>query len=82
MIQIIFERGDDPYTFRDALYLPEDHTLTDAEIEKMKDDRYAAWYEAVTNPPPAPEEAAPVVPVINPDDYVEVNGVRYYKTAE
>jgi hypothetical protein len=51
MIQIIFERGEDPYTFRDALYLPEDHTFTDAEIEKIKDDRYNAWYQLVTNPP-------------------------------
>tara|TARA_R110000868_G_scaffold86212_1_gene241873 strand:+ start:356 stop:529 length:174 start_codon:yes stop_codon:yes gene_type:complete len=51
MIQIIFERGEDPYTFRDALHLPEDHTFTDAEIAKMKDDRYNAWYQLVTNPP-------------------------------
>lgn len=82
MIQIIFERGEDPYHFRDALYLPEDHTFTDAEIEKMKDDRYAAWYDHVMNPPPPVEEPAPVVPAINPDDYVEVNGIRYYKAAE
>lgn len=81
MIQIIFERGSDPYSFRDALYLPDDHAFTDAEIEQMKDARYTAWYEMVTNPPAPPEEVAPVAPVINPDDYVEVNGVRYYKPA-
>lgn len=57
MIQIIFERGADPYLFRDALWLPEDHTFTDAEIEQMKDDRYNAWYALVTNPPPAEPEA-------------------------
>jgi hypothetical protein len=51
MIQIIFERGKDPYNFRDALYLPDDHTFTDAEIEQMKDTRYNAWYQLVTNPP-------------------------------
>lgn len=51
MIQIIFERGEDPYNFRDALYLPDDHTFTDAEIEQMKDTRYNAWYQLVTNPP-------------------------------
>jgi hypothetical protein len=56
MIQIIFERGDDPYNFRDALYLPENHTFTDAEIEKMKDDRYNAWYQLVTNPPEVQSE--------------------------
>ena len=82
MIQIIFERGEDPYLFRDALHLPDDHTFTDAEIEKMKDDRYQTCYDAVINPSPPVEETAPVVPAINPDDYVEVNGVRYYKPAE
>jgi hypothetical protein len=51
MIQIIFERGEDPYLFRDALYLPEDHSFTDAEIEEMKDARYRAWYDLVMNPP-------------------------------
>jgi len=51
MIQIIFERGEDPYLFRDALYLPEDHSFTNAEIEQMKDDRYKAWYDLVTRPP-------------------------------
>ena len=82
MIQIIFERGEQPYHYRDALYLPEDHTFTDAEIEKMKDDRYAAWYDIVTNPPPPVEEPVATLPVIDPENYVEVNGVRYYKPAE
>jgi hypothetical protein len=62
MIQIIFERGTDPYLFRDALWLPEDHTLTEAEIEQMKEDRYNAWYLLVTNPPPAPTEDVPAEP--------------------
>jgi hypothetical protein len=57
MIQIIFERGTDPYLFRDAIWLPEDHTLTEAEIEQMKDARYNAWYQLVTNPTPAEPEA-------------------------
>jgi hypothetical protein len=82
MIQIIFERGEDPYRFCDAIYLPDDHTFTDAQIEQMKDDRYNKWYDLVTNPPPPVEEPASVVPFINPDDYVDVNGVRYYKPAE
>lgn len=41
MIQIIFERGEEPMIYRDTLYLPAYHTLTDAEIEAMKDERYA-----------------------------------------
>ena len=60
MIQIIFERGEDPYLYRDAIYLPEDHTFTDADIEKMKDDRYAAWYDHVMNPPPPVEAQEPI----------------------
>lgn len=79
MIQIIFERGEDPYHFRDALYLPDDHVFTDAEIEQMKDDRYAKWYDIVMNPPVVEVPPESVLPTINPDDYVEVNGVRYYK---
>lgn len=82
MIQIVFERGEDPYHFRDAIYLPEDHAFTDAEIEQMKNDRYNAWYESVTNPPPPVDPEPTTPPLINPDDYVEVNGVRYYKPAE
>lgn len=82
MIQIVFERGEDPYLFRDAIYLPENHSFTDSEIKKMQDDRYNAWYSMVTNPPEPEPVDPPAVPLINVDDYVEVNGVRYYKPAE
>jgi hypothetical protein len=37
--------------FGDALYLADDHGLTDAEIEAMKQDRYNKWNEFITNPP-------------------------------
>jgi hypothetical protein len=37
--------------FSDALILPDDHGLTDAEIEAMKQARYDKWYDYVTNPP-------------------------------
>ena len=47
MIQIIFERGEEPMIYRDALYLPIDHTFTDAEIEAMKDERYTNWMTLV-----------------------------------
>jgi hypothetical protein len=47
MITIQFELGDEPYVFRDALVLPEDHVLSDAEIEDMKQIRYKAWLELV-----------------------------------
>ena len=33
--------------FRDAIVLPDDHTLTDADIEAIKEQRYAAWLVAI-----------------------------------
>lgn len=56
MIQIIFERGEEPMVFRDALHLPVDHTFTDAEIEAMKDERYANWKAFVEAASSAPAE--------------------------
>jgi hypothetical protein len=38
--------------FSDALHLADDHGLTDAEIEAMKQARYDKWYDYITNPPP------------------------------
>lgn len=57
-MKIDFEITKDGYTYRDAIVLPDDHGLSDAEIEAMKQARFDAWYEIVTNPPeePAPEE--------------------------
>ena len=36
--------------FADALHLPDDHTLTDAEIEAMKQQRLDNWIAVVTAP--------------------------------
>ena len=57
-MKIDFEITKDGYTYRDAIVLPDDHGLSDAEIEAMRQARFDAWYEIVTNPPeePAPEE--------------------------
>lgn len=57
-MKIDFEITKDGYTYRDAIVLPDDHGLSDAEIEAMKQARFDAWYFIVTNPPeePAPEE--------------------------
>jgi len=52
--------------FRDALYLPDDHTLTDEEIQAMKQQRVDNWIAAVT------------APSIEPDT-VEIDGVTYEK---
>lgn len=51
MIKIDFE-FDTPYgVFRDALHLPEDHGLTDEQIQAMKEQRRDNWIAIVTAPP-------------------------------
>jgi hypothetical protein len=45
--------------FSDALHLADDHGLTDAEIEAMKQARYDKWRDFIDNPPPVVDE--PVV---------------------
>jgi hypothetical protein len=53
MIKIDFEING----FSDALHLADDHNLTDAEIEAMKQARYDKWYAIINNPnQPAIEE--------------------------
>jgi hypothetical protein len=58
MIEIKFtiDKFDGAYVFSDTLYLPDDHGLTDAEIEAIKQARYNKWYDFVTNPPPVVDE--------------------------
>lgn len=66
-IKIDFEFTTKYGRFRDALYLPEDHTLTQEELDAMKQERLDNWLFAVENPPaPGPE-------------VVEVDGVLYEK---
>lgn len=51
MIKIDFE-FDTPYgLFRDALHLPDDHGLSDGQIEAMKAERRDNWIAVVTAPP-------------------------------
>lgn len=54
MIKIDFERGEEPMIFRDALYLPDDHTMTDVEIEALKQQRYENWIALVNATSEAP----------------------------
>lgn len=53
-IKIDFEKGEEPMIYRDAIYLPPDHTLTDAEIEAMKQQRYDNWIALVNAASEAP----------------------------
>lgn len=40
--------------FRDALYLEDDHTFTDAEIDAMKQERISNWILLITSAPTEP----------------------------
>lgn len=41
--------------FTDSIVLPENHTMTDAEIEAMKQARYSNWLAIIS----APQEETP-----------------------
>jgi hypothetical protein len=56
-IQIVFEFTTRHGTFRDALYLPADHGLTDEQIAEMQRERLNNWL-AVVEAPPAEEPSA------------------------
>ena len=48
---IEFEMTGGVYTLRDAIVLTDGVTMTDAEIEAMKQARFDAWLAVVTAPP-------------------------------
>jgi hypothetical protein len=51
MIKIDFEFDTPHGVFRDALHLPEDHGMTDEQIDAMKTQRVDNWIAIVTAPP-------------------------------
>jgi len=60
VVKIDFEFPSQYGVFRDALHLPDDHGLSDAEIAAMKQQRYDNWLVTI-NPPPVelpPEQEA------------------------
>lgn len=59
-VQIRFEFTTRHGVFRDALYLPADHGLTDGQIAEMQRERLNNWLAAVEWVPQevAPEEAS------------------------
>lgn len=69
MIKIDFEFDTRHGIYRDAITLPDDHTLSDADIEAMKQARVDAWLAYMDNPPPPPEEP----------ETVEIDGVTYQR---
>lgn len=69
-MKIDFEANTPHGLYRDALYLPDDHTMTNEEIDAMKQQRVDNWIAVITTPQ-VEETPAP--------DYIEVDGVRYAK---
>lgn len=55
MIKIDFEFDTPHGVYRDALHLPTNHGMSDAQIEALKRQRVDNWIAAVTAPPPEPE---------------------------
>lgn len=66
-MKIDFEFTTQYGVFRDALYLEDDHQLSEGEITELKQERLDNWLYAVENPP-APEP-----------EIVELDGVQYQK---
>ena len=54
-MKIDFEITQNGYTLRDALYLPDNHTLTEEEIQAMKQQRFDNWYNLITATPEEPQ---------------------------
>lgn len=70
-MKIDFEFQTEHGMFRDALHLPDDHGLTEEQVQAMKQERVDNWIAAVTAPPVEEPE----------QDYIEIDGVRYTKVS-
>jgi len=51
MIKINFEFDTKYGVYRDALYLDENHTFTDEQIQEMKQQRVDNWIAVIETPP-------------------------------
>jgi hypothetical protein len=57
MIKLDFEFQTKYGVYRDALYLDDNHSFTEQEIEAMKQQRVDNWLDVIENPPaPDPVE--------------------------
>jgi len=50
MIKIDFVIEQNGERFADAIYLNDDHTFTDEQIEAMKQERFDNWYTFINTP--------------------------------
>ena len=70
MVKINFERGTKYGAYRDAITLPDDHGLTQAQLDALMQQRVDNWVSTIENPPPAP---------IEDSEYIEIDGVKYLR---
>lgn len=66
-MKIDFEFDTSYGKFRDAIWLPDDHTLTPEEITAMQTERLNSWLYSIENP------------VVQETDIVELEGNFYKK---
>ena len=50
-MKIDFEFQTEHGVFRDALHLPDDHGMTEAELDVLKQERVDNWIAVVSAPP-------------------------------
>ena len=50
MINIQYKKTNGTYTFSDVIVLENDHTLSDQDIETLKDSRFQNWLTVVSQP--------------------------------
>ena len=55
-VKLDFTITDGTNTLTDAIVLPDDHTLTDDEIETMKVQRLSDWVAAINTPAEIPAQ--------------------------
>jgi hypothetical protein len=70
-MKIEFEFDTPHGMFRDALYLEDDHTFTDEEIQAMKQQRVDNWIALMTLPP-----------VEDPQNQIKVDVEQYIKVVK
>lgn len=56
MVKIKFEITEEHGVFRDCIVLPNDHNMSDAEIEAIKQKRYDDWVLAISDANEEPVE--------------------------